>query len=97
LDAGSLSRLASYYARLGMRAQAIEALDRLAAINSVDYEVPYFAALAHLELGDRNTAITEINRAVLMGYSRVLVAADPGLAAIRGELEFIEIAENDVD
>jgi tetratricopeptide (TPR) repeat protein len=98
LDAGSLSRLASYYARLGKRAEATAALERLAKINSVDYEVPYFAALAHIELGDPTTAISEINRAVLMGYSRVLVAADPGLAPIRGELEFIEIsAENDVN
>jgi TolB-like protein/DNA-binding winged helix-turn-helix (wHTH) protein/Flp pilus assembly protein TadD len=98
LDAGLLSRLASYYARLGMRAEAMDALQRLALINSVDYEVPYYAALAHLELGDRNTAVSEVNRAVLMGYSRVLVAADPGLAAIRGDLEFIEIAaENDVN
>jgi TolB-like protein/Flp pilus assembly protein TadD/DNA-binding winged helix-turn-helix (wHTH) protein len=97
VDATSLSRLASYYARLGMDAEALDALNRLAALNSLDYEVPYFAALAHIELGDRNAGISEINRAVLMGYSRVLVAADPGLAPVRGELEFIETAENDVN
>jgi hypothetical protein len=50
-------------------------------------------ALAYIALGDPRAAAANINRAVVLGYPRVLVAADPGLTSIRGEPEFIEVTE----
>jgi tetratricopeptide (TPR) repeat protein/DNA-binding winged helix-turn-helix (wHTH) protein len=93
VDAPSLSRLASYYARLGMHEEARETLARLSELNWAENEVPYFMALTHIALGDPRAAAADINRAVVLGYPRVLVTADPGLSSIRGEPEFIEVTE----
>jgi tetratricopeptide (TPR) repeat protein len=88
-----LSQLASYYARLGMRDEALEALEKLGELEWAENDVPYFMALAYIALGDPRAAAANINRAVVLGYPRVLVAADPGLTSIRGEPEFIEVTE----
>ena len=93
LDANSLARLAAYLTRVGKLQEARATLARLEVLNWDEPDVPFFVAHTHLALGDPQAALSHIQQAIVMGYPRVLVAADPGFVSIRGEAEFMRIAE----
>lgn len=93
-DADALSRLATYLARSGRSAEAREALMRVEALNWDDPNIPYFVAQALLALGDTDAALSELKRAIVLGYPKVLLAGDPGLSDIRQHTDFVELSQN---
>ena len=53
--------------------------------------VHYYAALAYLEIGNADAAISELKRAVAAGYPRYLVRAAPEFAALRTDPRLVEL------
>jgi TolB-like protein/Flp pilus assembly protein TadD len=87
------AQLAYFLARSGRSSEAVAELAQLDAGQAGSFYVHYYAALAHLELGDRNAAIAELTRAVEAGYSRYLLREAPEFEALRDDPRMIELAK----
>ena len=55
--------------------------------------VHYYAALAHLELGDVDAAIDALQRTVNAGYPRYLVRAAPEFDALKSDKRVVELLQ----
>ncbi len=88
-DAALLVDLADCHALLGHAAQTRELLKRGLALAPDDVEVQYTAAGAFEQIGDRETALRWIKRALAAGYARSGVEDDPGLAALRADPRYL--------
>jgi len=97
LDANSLARLSAYLTQVGKLQEARATLARLDVLNWSEPDVPFFVAHTHLALGDPQAALSYLQQAVVIGYPRVLVAADPGFESIRNQLNLIQSGEIGVD
>ena len=93
LDANSLARLAAYLTQVGKLQEARATLARLDVLNWNEPDVPFFVAHTHLALGDPQAALSYLQQAVVIGYPRVLIAADPGFESIRNQLAFVQGGE----
>jgi TolB-like protein/Flp pilus assembly protein TadD len=91
-DAHTVAELARFHARLGhadlARALVREALER----DPRGVYVSYNAALVALWLGDAGRAMTDLERAVALGYPRALLARDAALAPLTGDARFQALA-----
>jgi hypothetical protein len=71
-----------------------EAADELAHAdieNSEALYVHYYAALAYLQIGKADTAISELTRAVAAGYPRYLVRAAPEFETLKTDPQLVEL------
>ncbi len=93
LDAESLAHLAAYLARTGENDEALQTLNRLDRLNWNDPDVPFFKASAYIALGDTRSALSELSQAVVMGYPRLLLAAEPDFISLRKDPEFRELVK----
>lgn len=91
-DAFSVARLAAFFAITGQHDEARSAIQRRNEINWDDPDVPFFTALAFISLDEPQNALSELKQAVLMGYPRVLLAADPGFESLHEDPEFIQLS-----
>ena len=96
-DAYSLARLAAYLTRVDRPHESRATLTRLDVLNWDDPDVPFFVAHAQIGLGDTQAAVSYLQQAVVMGYPRVLIAADPGFESIRDQLGFMQSADISLD
>ncbi len=90
-DAGTLIDLAWITVMLGQFAEAQQLISTAVAVAPTDPYVHYYDALVRARMGDTENALDRLETAVEMGYSRVLVRAEPHLAALRGNARFAEI------
>lgn len=82
-DATLLSRQGLYSARLGDSAQAKPVLVRVMALAPKSASVHFRAGLAYELLGERDTAITALTKAIELGYPLQLIQAEPDLLDLR--------------
>ena len=54
----------------------------------------YYRALVALRANDRDTAMTAINTAAELGYSRVMLAAEPYLEPLKTREEYVALIAN---
>jgi eukaryotic-like serine/threonine-protein kinase len=80
--------LASYHAKRGQRAQALETLSRLADVQSLRLNTRFEIALTHEMVGERRLAIQEF--AGLLGDRRsaTMIRLDPALRQLTRDREF---------
>jgi TolB-like protein/Flp pilus assembly protein TadD/DNA-binding winged helix-turn-helix (wHTH) protein len=81
-DAETWAILGYVYGRLDETDRSQQYLRRALELGGDGPYVNYFAAIAAADRGDRTTAAKLARRAVELGHSRVLVAADPALKGI---------------
>lgn len=87
-DATTLLDLAWITAMLGGFAEAQQLIGTAKALDPSDPYVPYYDALVRARMGDTDNALDRLETAVEMGYSRVLIRAEPHLAALHGSPRF---------
>jgi adenylate cyclase len=87
-DASTLLDLAWITAMLGNFMEAQQLIAAAHALAPNDPYVPYYDALLRNRMGDTEGALARLEAAVEMGYSRVLIRAEPHLAALRGSPRF---------
>jgi Flp pilus assembly protein TadD len=92
-DAGTLIDLAWITAMLGRFGGARELIDSALALAPSDPYVHYYDALVRARMGETENALDRLEAAVEMGYPRVLIRAEPHLAALRESVRFAEIAD----
>jgi len=92
-DAELLTNLAHYHARLGDDERARQYLARALFAAPDDFYAHYYAALVHLEAGREADALEEIERAVALGYPKVLLAPDPQFAELHDNESFLGLIE----
>lgn len=92
-DAELLTNLAHYHARLGDDERASKYLSRALFAAPDDYYAHYYAALVHLEADRQQEALEEIQRAVALGYPKVLLAPDPQFAELHNNESFLGLIE----
>lgn len=87
-DTYTLSSLAHYYSRTHNFAKAHKYLDGAIKGSPEDVDVLLIACLVYLESGERQNALTWLRKAVLAGYPREHLAANPELDELHSEPEF---------
>jgi len=85
------AQLAYFLAKQGRSAQARAELALAPEDEAAPVYVHYYAALAHLELGDRDAAIDALQRTVNAGYPRYLVRAAPEFDALKSDERVVEL------
>ena len=85
------AQLAYFLARQKRSSEAAAELTHVDVEDATALYVHYYAALAHLEMGDADAAITELKRAVSAGYPRYLVRAALEFEALGGDERLIEL------
>ena len=90
-DPYTLMDLAWIYAMLNDGDKARETIDRVLDLIPNDAYSHYYDALIALQAGDEQHALAALHRAADAGYSRVLIQAEPHLAALRNNPEFLAI------
>ena len=96
-DASALSAQAAHFARSGRSEAAHDALRQLAGMQSDDPNVPFFTAVAWLALGETDSAMQQLNTAVIMGYPGFLLAADPEFLSVRDDAGFRELIRHGLE
>jgi len=92
-DPGTLIDVAWIAAMLGRFDEAQQLITTARALAPTDPYVHYYDALVRARMGDTDAAFDRLETAVEMGYSRVLIRAEPHLAALRGSPRFAEITD----
>ena len=85
------AQLAYFLVRQDRKSEAAAELAHVDAEGATALYVHYYAALAYLEMGDVDSAITELKRAVAADYPRYLVRADPGFEALRADPRLVDL------
>lgn len=88
-DAEALTNLGYYHARLGEDRLAMSYLARAEIAAPHDIYVYYYAALAHLEAGRDQDALTAVRQSLERGYPAVLLGRDPQFAALESNDTFL--------
>lgn len=92
-DPGTLIDLAWITAMLGRFTDAQQLIGTALALAPTDPYVHYYDALVRARMGETENALDRLEAAVEMGYSRVLIRAEPHLAALRGSARFTAITD----
>jgi tetratricopeptide (TPR) repeat protein len=97
-DAEDLANLAAYLGNTGRAEEARRAAYRAMELAPEDPATHYFAAVAEIRGGSRDTALELLKSAVRHGYSVQLIAADPQFESVREEGVFKTlIAKNEIE
>ena len=91
-DPETLSVISVAYARSGKHELARESLRRVAKVGWENPNVSYFVALAYYLLDEHTAAISELERAVLMGFPMALILEDPDFQALSNNKRYIALA-----
>lgn len=82
-DKKALADLSLYYVNLGMELKARQAIDRATQLAPDDPYMHYYRALIEASLDRNDQALDEIAAAVVLGYPKELVKADPEFKALQ--------------
>ena len=81
-NADTWALLGWFYSRLGDGERSERYMQRALELGSERPQVNYFAAVAAMQLGNREGAALRIRRAIEVGFPRALAASDPALKGI---------------
>ncbi len=97
-DSRTRATLASYLARTGNRDRALTLLNDSREASQRGMQEVYFRAVTFMALGDEESALTELDLAVGLGFPRVLIAKDGNFARLHRLPQFMAIValENNV-
>ncbi len=87
-SANALVDLATYRAKLGERASALELLTRASSLGKADADHLFREAVAYELAGERDTALRLLADAARLGYSRFDIMHAPELQALRKDPRF---------
>ena len=90
------AQLAYFLARQDRSSEAAAELTHVGVEDSTAVYVHYYAALAYLEIGNADAAISELKRAVAAGYPRYLVRAAPEFETLEHDSRMIELLQESV-
>jgi serine/threonine protein kinase/tetratricopeptide (TPR) repeat protein/TolB-like protein len=90
-DSDVLSSLALYYSRIGDSKRAREYLSEALKASPNDVDVLRIACLVYLEAGEKMESLEWLQKAVRAGYPREQLTANPELASLRSQPEFIRL------
>jgi serine/threonine-protein kinase len=93
-DPEILSRLASYYGRMGNRSETLSILDRVTAIKSLLPEVMFRIADTYEQIGERDLALQWIKLSLDKGFSLAEIENNPGLSELRSDKRFRGFLQN---
>lgn len=85
-----LYRLGLYCARIGKKQEAIKWLQQALRLAPGKAVVHFRAGLAYELLGERQVALTELAKAVKLGYPIKLIEAEPDLMALRRDPNYLK-------
>jgi Flp pilus assembly protein TadD len=88
-DNETLAYLASYQAKRGQKAKALETLARLADSPALDLHTRFAIAVTHEVIGERQLSIKEFKSLLPDQRSATLIRADPSLKQIRHDPAFV--------
>ena len=90
-----LSLLGHVYGTIGRKDEATKLLGQIQDIGKSRYVDPYYFALIHLGLGDRETALSALEKSFeeLNGNTLEYIRTDPFLDPLRGDPRFEALAE----
>jgi len=94
-DALTIAPLAQYYAHYGDLDRAAELIVDAEQLDPQDMYVQYFSAVTYISLGDSDSAIAAIEKAVELGYPPNLLRTDAGLAPIVGDVRIEALIDDD--
>jgi tetratricopeptide (TPR) repeat protein len=95
-DADVLSSLALYHSRIGDVGEARRYLVRALQSSSDDVDILRIACLVHLEAGEQQESLKWLAKAVHAGYPRQQLIANPELASLRSEPQFVQLTGQSV-
>jgi len=95
-DADVLSSLALYHSRIGDVAEARRYLVRALQGSANDVDILRIACLVHLEAGEQQESLKWLEKAVHAGYPREQLIANPELASLRSEPQFVQLVRQSV-
>lgn len=88
----TLTRLASAYAAAGQRESALALLEEIKGMEATRYVSPHMLATIHLQLKDKESALSELERAIESRDARTIwLGVDPQFDVLRGDKRFAEI------
>ena len=79
------------YAMLEEQEDARKAINKALELAPDDPYSHYYNGLVYLQAGDVDAALAALKRAAEMGYSRLMMAAEPHFARIKSDLRFSDI------
>ena len=90
-----LSLLGHLYGTIGRKDEATRLLGRIQDMGHSEYVDPYYLAIVHLGLGDREAALSALEKSCeeLNGNTMEYIRTDPFLDPLRGEPRFEALAE----
>ena len=92
-DSDLLSALAQYYSRTNNPENARRYLNRAMKAGPQNVDVLRVACLIHLETGERQEALAWLRKAVIAGYPREQLLANPELRSLHSDPEFNRLAK----
>ena len=87
-DAPTIARAALFAAKLGRRDEALSRVKAAQAMSKGDVLIQFQRVRVEALVGDQAQALTELARALDMGYSARNAAADDDLASLRESKQF---------
>jgi len=87
-DADLLSYIAQYHAMLGEKEPALDCIARALRLDPKSAEVAFTAAIAYDQVGDVESALTFLKKAMAGGISAATVRATPNFANLQSEPRF---------
>ena len=90
-DSDVLSSLAHYHSRIGDRVRAGAYLNTAIRNSPNDVDILLTACLIHLDAGEKRESLKWLEKAVQAGYPREQLIANPELAGLRAEPEFVRL------
>jgi tetratricopeptide (TPR) repeat protein len=84
-DTGVLGDLADYYSMLGDTKRSEEYITRALSISPENASVNFKAAQVYVQLGDGDTAVDSLRKALAAGYSRTIVRDSPVMDTLRSD------------
>jgi len=97
MDGGTTIDLAWIKAMLGKMEDAEELAVRAQRLVPNDPYVHYIHGLVLTRRGERDSALTKLETAVEMGYSPILLAAEPHLSDLRGKPRFLALVDKQAE
>jgi len=90
-DVDTAARMAYYYARVGEQQKSRELIAKVTSVPTDSLYVQYCVALAEIELGNIDAALSALEKAVELGYSVQLVRIGPEFTKLRGQPRFQQL------
>jgi len=94
-DWKTIALMGTYYAHLVQRERAMEFADRAVELSKGDPEAYLLKALAHLQLGDEETALSSLEQSIEQSEQyRQFLLTDPFLQSLKDSPRFIALLPN---